>query len=96
MTHLSKVHRQVVVSYVGEDLPEVLLVLLDGAAAHMDIIYITEDIRNITKQFMYHPLKCAPTVLQTKGHLVPLPMSKRSNDSGLGDCRRAHGDLIVP
>ena len=58
-----QVHSQVVLSEVGEDLPEVLLVRLDGGAAHQDIIFMTEDIRNITKHFMYHPLKCAPTVL---------------------------------
>ena len=31
-----------------------------------------------------------------KGHLVPLPKTKRSNNSGLGDRYRAHGDLVVP
>ena len=57
-----QVHRQLGMAKAGEDLLEVLLVLLDGPAAYQYIIYITEDIGNVTKHFMHYTLECATTI----------------------------------
>ena len=40
---LVQVHHQVVLTKSGEDLPEMLLVVIDGGAAFQAIIFITED-----------------------------------------------------
>ena len=48
---LVQVNHQLGVVEAGEDLPEVLIVFLDGPAAYQDVVYITEeteDIRNVT------------------------------------------------
>ena len=57
-----QVHRQVILLQTDEDLLEVVLMVLEGGAAHQDIIYITKDECNVTKNFMDNPLKCTPTV----------------------------------
>ena len=39
---LVQVHHKVVLAKAGEDLPDIVLVVLDGRAAHQEIIYITK------------------------------------------------------
>ena len=57
-----QVHRQVVLAEAGEDLPKVLLVLLDSPAAHQNNVDVDKQERQITELFMHYTLKSTPTV----------------------------------
>ena len=93
---LGRVDRQAVLLEDGEELTEVLQVLLQGAAGDDVVVEVGEDEGQVSKKLVHEPLESLGGVAKTERHEQVLKKAERRYEGRFWHIGRVHRDLVVP
>ena len=92
---LCRVDLQAVLLKDGEDLPEMLHVLLQAVAGDDDVVQVAEDEGQVLEDAVHEALEGLGCVAEAEGHEEVLEQTKWRNDRRLGDVLGRHRYLMV-